>query len=247
MSRLLDRQRQIPNGFVFYEPSTKWKPPPWSSFDRVVTLLIAHRKGNPSLIEKNKWATEYDAVAEEVDQFNARVCEQLGWSNYIVQLSGAPPPPKSLSPLQRNELGAVAGRVKAIWAGVKTLNDWIDSGDPPVVHSIAVTRAATCVECTENQKGSFEEWFTVPASEAIRKQIERLENRNLSTSYDPDLNICKSCYCPLRLKVHTPLHYIKAHMSEETLKSLTTKPRLKTGPDPKPPLECWIVKEIKAS
>jgi len=234
MPRLLDRQKQIPGGLIFYEPSTKWKCRPWSSFDQVVRDLIAHRLGNPALIEKNKWKTDYESVANEVDEYNALRCFQMGWNNFIVQLQGASPPPKSLSPHQQGQVAAVAGRVKKIWAGIKTLNDWIDSGDDPVPKVQSETRAAACASCPQNGEGDFSKWFTAPASEAIKKQLERLSQLNLSTSLDEKLNICSVCLCPLKLKVQTPMAYIKKHLSDQVFDELKRVPG------------CWIVSELRS-
>jgi len=235
MPRLLDRQKQIPGGLIFYEPSTKWKCRPWSSFDQVVRDLIAHRLGNPALIEKNKWKTDYESVANEVDEYNALRCFQMGWNNFIVQLQGASPPPKSMSPHQQSQVGAVAGRVKKIWAGVKTSKDWIDSGDPPVPIEQSERRAVSCSGCQENGAGDWTKWFTVPASEAIKRQLEILTERNLHTSLDDKINICETCLCPLKLKVHTPLVWIKKHLSNEVFNELSA---VKTG--------CWIIQELRS-
>jgi hypothetical protein len=236
MSRLKSRQKFIPNGFRFYQPETKWYAPNGSSFQIIVNALVAHRTANPFLAKQHGWQTDPNAVADEVDEFNARICEQMGWMDYVQEASGGSPPPKFLapSPSDQSKLAAVAGRVKKIWSGVRTLNDWIDSGDPPVPAEQAEGRAAACAACLKNTPGDFTTWFTQPAADAIKRQQEKLADRKLATSKDELINVCSVCLCPLKLKVHTPLAYINAHLSDPVLRELEQVPG------------CWMVEERKA-
>lgn len=236
MSRLKSRQKFIPNGFVFYQPETKWHSTRMTSFENVVQGLIAHRKANPFLTQKHGWSTDYDEVCEEVDAYNARICERMGWTDFIMASASSPPPPKfkPLSLLDQKQLGAVAGRVKKIWSGVRTINEWIDSNTDPVDPPLAEARAATCVACPLNGSGDFTKWFTQPASEAIKRQLEKVSNKKLVTSVDDKLGVCEACLCPMKLKVWTPLDYIKPHVSDDVLKELAK------GKD------CWVLKELSA-
>lgn len=233
MARLKSRQKFIPNGFRFRQAETGWQAPRNASFEIIVSGLIAHRRSQPFLAKKHHWSLDHDVVANEVDEFNARVCEQMGWTDYIQPAAGSAPPPKFQAPSadEQKRLAAVAGRVKKIWSGVRTLNDWIDSGDPPVTPDLAAQRAATCAACPKNTPGDFTRWFTAPASEAIKRQIQRLSHRKLSTPHDEHINICDVCLCPLKLKVHTPIEFINAHLSEEVLRELERVPG------------CWIIRE----
>jgi len=174
-------------------------------------------------------------VANEVEAFNVRMCEQMGWSQYLTGEGGGDyPPPKTIALSQQSQksVAAVAGAAKKIWSGIRTLNDWIDSGEPAVPKEEAERRAAICVACPLNGEGGLEKIFTAPASEAIRRQFEKLESRKLSTSHDAKLNICMACHCPMRLKVWTPFHFIKEQLSEATLNDL------KKGRN------CWIVEGL---
>ncbi len=82
--RLKDRNRQIPGGFRFYQPETKFFPTPWSSFDSCVAQIIGHRKGNAWLIERNGWSVDPEQVAVELDIFNTKLCAEMNWTDYIV-------------------------------------------------------------------------------------------------------------------------------------------------------------------
>lgn len=234
MARLNSRQLQIPGGFKFRQPEISYQSRPFESFDSIVNSLIAARKGNPHVTQKFGWSTDIATVGNELDSYNARICEMMGWSQYITSTgASAPPPPKTIAPQQQASVQSAAGRVSKIWAGVKTLNDWLDSGEPPVAREIAESRAATCAACPRNGTGDFEKWFTRPASETIRKQLEKAHHMNLSTTSDDKIQICEACLCPMKLKVHTPMKFITPHLKPEVMEEL------KTG------LNCWILSEPK--
>jgi hypothetical protein len=206
--RLKSRELQIPNGFVFYQPETGWKPPRFQSFMQLVQQIIRHRQANPALAAQHGWNLSPQSVEVELEEFNARICVSMGWDDYVMHTDpGGGLPPKSTAPTQadQKQVSAAAGRAKKIWSGVKTLNDWIDSGDPAVPPELSLARAAICAKCQKNTPGDFTTWFTKPAAGAIQRQLEKVQDRNLSTPSDAVLNVCDVCLCPLKLKVHTPL------------------------------------------
>lgn len=224
----------IPFGLKFYQPETRWNANNIHSFNTLVDAVIAMRRANPALVAKHGWSLDWNTVADEVDAFNAAICERMGWHDFISQPGqGVAPTPKfkALSPQSEKQLSAVAGKVKKVWQGVRTINDWIESGAAAVATELSQKRAETCAVCPLNGKGGLEEWFTKPAAAAIKLQFDKLGERKLSTTVDDKLNVCAACICPLKLKVHTPLEFILPHMGEETRRAL----------DPK----CWITEEIK--
>jgi len=233
--RLKSRESQIPEGFVFYEPSTRWRSTPWASFSTIVQEVIAHRRGNPQLTTKFGKSIDQATVENEVDAFNANICAQMGWTKYIIASEGAPPvAPKSsaLSAAEASQLAAAGAKVKMIWAGIKTLAEWLDSGTPAVAPELAESRAATCAACPLNGSGDLGQWFVTPTANAIKKQVERLQERKLTTSNDEKLNICTACLCPLKLKVHAPIEIIKNHSVDSALDKMRTAPA------------CWVIAEI---
>lgn len=233
MPRLKDRNRQIPEGHFFYVPETRWRSTPWASFDTIVTEVIQHRLGNPALAAKFNWSTDRATVENEVDSFNANVCLQMNWLNFVVDAGGAPPPKmKAPTASQLNSLLAAGAKAKQLFAGIKTNAEWLDAGAPSVDKALAESRAQVCVQCPMNGEGDFTTWFTKPAAAAIKKHVEMLQEKKLSTSVDEKLNICTACLCPMKLKVHMPLEIIKNHLSDEVLDELRKAPG------------CWIVKEI---
>jgi hypothetical protein len=233
--RLRDRQKSVPNGLVFFQPQIPaWKPSYQPSFSSLVQQVISMRKANPYITQKNNLSTDPGQVADEVDTFNARHCLSQGWDAYVQTDGGSVSIPKSKTPHQSQaSIAAAAGVARKLWAGLRSTNDWIDSGVPAVPQEQAEIRAAVCEVCPLNGKGGFEAFFTVPASAAIKRQVEKLSARKLSTSHDAKLNVCTACLCPLTLLVQTPLQFKLAHMTLDTRAAL----------DPK----CWVTAEEKAT
>lgn len=229
--RLKNRNMQMPNGYTYMQPETKWRPSRFPSFDSLVAQVIMHRKANKGLAG---YPVERRAVEQEMDAYCASICAKNGWVNFIVSDDGGIPAPKSTALLaeDQKQVAAVAGRVKKIWSGVRTLDDWLDSGEPPVAQELSEHRAAACAECPMNGQGDFTKWFTKPAAEAIRRQIERVQEAKLTTSHDDKLVVCEACLCPLKLKVHTPFKFIQAHISPEVVEELKKAPK------------CWILEEM---
>ena len=63
--------------------------------------------------------------------------------------------------------------------------------------------------------------------------MEWLQGKKLATPHDDAILCCEVCLCPLHLKVHTPVKFLKAHTSPEVLAELRDKGR-----------DCWVVKEL---
>lgn len=222
MNRLADRNRQIPNGYKFYQPETKWSPPAWSSFDSIVQLLVRHRAANPYLREKHNWAVDYESVANEVEAFNVKLCEQHGWTGFLMSEEGKEPP-KSLT-LQ------FSAQLRAVAAGAETLVDWIKNKGEAVPLTQAVSRASVCAVCPRNERGDWTSFFTQPVSMAIRQLISKRNDWRLTTPYDSRLFVCSACLCPLPLLVHVPPETKWKHMSPEAKAALWD--------------QCWLPKEI---
>lgn len=233
MLRLKDRHKQIPNGYRFYLPEVKWSAPGnYPSFDKVVQLLGQVIAANAYLAQKNKWPTDHAGVENWVDTYNATLCARMGWDDYIIT-DQAGSIPKSTAPHQSlQSLAAAAAMAKELVSGAKSLTEWIDSGEAPVSRDRAEARAAVCVDCPQNEKGDWTRWFTVPASELIKRQVEKAQARALSTVHDERLHLCTACHCPLKLKVHVPIDWITKRLTQATVAKLKAAPR------------CWIIQEM---
>lgn len=236
MPRLKDRNRQIPNGLKFALPEVGYKSRDFDSFSTISGQVISIIRGNPQRATQYGWPQDEAGIENWIDDFNARICQMNGWHDYITDPGGGAPNFPSPSQPDKNLLSAAAGHIRKIWAGVKTLDEWIDSGDPAVPAELAQLRAGCCAACPRNGSGDFTAWFAAPAAALIKRQVEKLEDRKLTTIYDGEIGVCGVCLCPLKLKVHTPLRFIAAHMTPEVLVDLqAVKP------------QCWIVNEIKAA
>ena len=226
MAKLVSRQKFTPaGGFLFYQPEIKWQAPPHASFDTTVRGLITARMANPVLMARFKWATDYNAVANEVDAFNAAVCEKQGWKDYIMGSAGTGPftgwsgPPPRLHSLQN------------VAAGVRTIAEMFGP-EGPCDAATANARARVCVPCPLNDKAAdWTGFFTAPAAAVIRKMLGLVKDLDLRTDLDDKLVFCKACSCPLRTKVWARLPHILANIPPDA------KARLDPG--------CWIRTEQK--
>jgi len=232
---LKSRQVQIPYGFKFVQPEVRtWRPKNYISFDQLVQQVIQLRKGNQALVAKGL-ATDYPTVASEVEQFNVRICQNMGWNNFLAGGEPAWEPPKSipLSPQQKQGIVAAAGVVKKIWSGIRTLSEWYESREPGVPKEQSEARAKVCVACPLNEPGDFSKWFTIPAAEAIRRQISRFSDRHLSTTMDDKLHVCSACLCVNKLSVHVPIKLKLANLSPDVRAALHPS--------------CWVQAEEKSA
>lgn len=219
----MDRHTFPNGGWQFYQPQTGWHAPaPVSfTFDQIVIEIIKHRKANPAVTAKFKLATEFNAVATELETFTAK---RLGL-----------PDPKLIPPPMQPQLsGAVVAavdKIKKLASGNALLLEWQESGIPPVDSALANSRAAVCAACPKNDPGGLLKYFSGPVSETVRKRLAKLHDMNLTTPSDAALHVCSACLCPLRLKVHTPMSLILGRL----------KPEQRAELDPK----CWILSESK--
>jgi hypothetical protein len=240
MNRLKSRQRQVPNGLTFRQPQIKWDSRKalglHPSFDTLVNAVLSARKANSGQSAQHKLSLDRATVEMEVEMYNVKVCLANGWLDYLTDSGGGQSVPlaQSRSPEDQKLLDVAAKSARRLWSGVKITSDWKDSGEPPVSKELAESRAATCVACPLNGQGDLTKWFTIPASAAIKRQLEWLSGQKLVTSVDDKLNICEACLCPLKLKSWTPFKFIKAHLAPDVIDEL------RKGRD------CWQLKELEA-
>ena len=221
MATLKNPQMQIPGGYTFLEPATKWQPPPFSSLDSITSQLIAHRKGRPDLIQKYGWHLDPAVVLQEVMNYNIALCQSRGWTDYLVGEADARP----FHPAPRRN---ILQKVQAVAGGAETLIDWIKSGDEAVPVALANKRSEICVKCPMNKPGGFEAFFTVPIANAIHAAMQKRLDLKLTTENDDKLHVCEACLCPLPLKIWMPLERILAKMKPSVQAALHS--------------DCWILK-----
>jgi len=226
--KMKDRNKFPPGGWRFYVPETKWSIQPWISFDAAVAQIIQHRQGNTFLTQSKGWSLDPFVVADELDAFNAAVCQQMNWMAFISEGGPDTSPPKAMSPSGLSNALSAAGKLRA---GLNTIREWEIAGGNLVPQEKADARATTCSTCVKNVRGDLTSWFTVPAAELIRKQLESRNNLKIYTHMDPLLGVCEACACPLKLKVHCPLDIVEAKMRPEDRAALDSG--------------CWILNEGK--
>lgn len=216
------KDKSLPGGWRFYQPETRWTARP-GSYESIVQQVLAHRRGNTRF----PFATDEESVRFEVEQYNVRRCLDHGWLDYLQgQSEPESAPDRSPKAFPRSLLRSVA----RVAAGGETLVDWIRSKEESVAPELAEERASICAKCVRNSKSkNLLTYFTVPASNAIRRELERRRGWELKTRKDEELGVCTACGCPLELKVHCPFSHIQKHLDEETWKELDAG--------------CWLFKE----
>lgn len=207
-------------GWKFTQSQTGWTNPlAMVSFSESVKAIIKHRNANPAITAKHNLSTDFNQVADELENFTRK---RLG-----LPIKGATAPflqaPSQL--LSPSVQAAVAG-AKKVADGAALLLDWEVSGQSPVAPEVSAARAAVCAGCPKNTAGDFTAFFTQPAAALLRKRLERLHSMKLATPSDDKLHVCIACECPLRLKVHTPLDLVMKWMKPATKAELWEK--------------CWI-------
>lgn len=231
MPRLKSRDRFVPNGFKFRQPETNWPPPgsnPFqgASFDSVVRMVQQHRQGNQHYAKKYGWNLDYASIADEVDTYNARVCQSMGWTDYFAE-GGAP----QASPFMA-ALTQLSSAARHVVVGAKTIAEMF-GGEGPVKPELAMRRSSVCVTCPLNDRGDWTRLFTAQAASGIRATLETFKGLDLHLPNEGELRFCTACYCPLKLKVWGQLSDILKHMPEQDFSAL----------DP----NCWIRKEKNAA
>ncbi len=223
---LKNRNVQIPQGLTFLQPETSWRPIRFSSFDSIVDQVIEHRKANPHLIEKNGWSIDRNTVVTEVDNFNTKVCIQMGWLDFI---EGGGPVAIPFRPQGQPHPQSLSGSLANVAAGSGAIVEFIANRQEAVPDDLATARAVVCSGCPLNTKGNWLSRFTVPVANAIRIRLQDRSAMNLSTPHDALLGVCEACECPLPLMIHFPI--------ETKLRHLTA--RAHTALDPR----CWVLAE----
>lgn len=229
MLRIKNKRANIPNGYLYVQKESGWDaskvmPHTNSDFNAVCRAIQQHRQANPQL----KLNTSLPAIEAEVESVNvARLQTMPGADIYLMDVGGAQP--TSFIPAPTQSLQVAVATVRAISAGAKTILDFEESGEPPVLNELAAKRAEICVGCPKNEPGDFTRFFTIPAAARIKAQLERAHEMKLTTTFDNQLNVCSACLCPLKLKTHFPLVFIVKHMSDEVKARLDAR--------------CWILSE----
>jgi len=237
--RLKDRRKSPPNGILYEQRQTGWRNwliDPSSVWDFYLTcrLLQEHRKANPRF----GLPTDMAKIEAEVDHANAqRVAAIPGAADeFLIAVNesvGVPPSSLGLS----GKLAAAVQALKRVNAGRTMLLDWEKAGYPQAPQEQAEARAERCVDCKKNGQGDFTTWFTEPAAEHIKNQIERLKEINLSTLKDDLLGTCSVCLCPLRLKMHPPTEFVLKYL-DDTIKAELSEVRTQSGKN------CWVIDEL---
>lgn len=102
----------------------------------------------------------------------------------------------------------------------------------PVEHSLAASRARTCLKCRCNVKLTWlgRLFYNFLSFAAIRYTLIA-KKLKLRVDGERDLGVCSACMCPLKLKVHVPITHIVDYTNEETMAAFHP--------------HCWILAEMQ--
>jgi hypothetical protein len=231
--RLKSRTECPPGGFIVTIAALNLTRNFWS-LREAVTWFGDIARDNPFL----KLPTDPVIIANFIDQQNALRCLGIsGADSYVIQEGGPIQNLETKKASLLKPLVAVADKLRQLAAGTVLLEEWGAEGFPTEPPAASARRAAICAggpggsPCPQNGLGDLTRWFTVFASEGIRRRIEAAQKLDLKTPSDSQLGICEACLCPLRLKVHVPLANIQKHLTPASQAAL----------DPR----CWILTQPK--
>lgn len=187
-------------------------------------------QGNPSVLKQTGWTLDKGFIADKVDEYNAAICQKMGWTEFIEEGGGFVPTPfhgGRVSKLPRHS--SLARSVLNVAAGASTIAEMFGASGP-VEKSLAEARAGCCLSCPKHrEKTNLLDFFTAPAAAAIRKMLAMVKDMDLTTSQDEKLDFCSACDCPMKLKVWAQRDHVLAHIPQESKEDLWEK--------------CWIRKE----
>ena len=220
MTRVKNRHVSPVNGWKFFQPQTGAHFEAWD-LESIANAVQSHRRANPRF----KLSTDLNTIKDEIDESNAlRMLSIPGADVYVDTTTSdspkfrAPQPPSSPN----------AAVVSSMVGGAKILLEMFGEKGP-VDAPLATQRASVCATCPKNDQGDWTRFFTIPASNMVRKMLGIINDMKLTTAYDDKLIFCTACNCPLKTKVWAPLDHIKKHTPGESMAAL----------DPR----CWILKE----
>ncbi len=240
MLRLKNRQMQLPYGLTFRQEAFNWRARPYTNFNTIVAQVITLRLANPHVSKQHGLATDEETVANEVDYFNAKNAEKMGWLEFIDGSDeGVAPVPFSDRTRNPNQnvsagKGVVAG-IKNASAGLSLAVDWLGDELYPVDLKVAEERAAICVKgdggnpCPKNGDPNWLEKLTGAAAEEIRSLMGLKNEMSLRTTLDKQLHVCRVCGCHLPLKVWVNSDYVKKKLTDDQRAEL--------------PIFCWMLQE----
>lgn len=234
MPRLKNRNQSIPGGFRFTQAETNFEAPSNLSFNSVVDAVVKHRLGNSWLAKKHGWSTDWNAVADEIEIFNAlRMQSNPKWSHFLSDDTGGSSFSGPFSWPRANRLGnaAVASAKKTV-AGISVLLAWTGSGGKVVKQELAQQRAEVCKRCPLNGDGNFWQKIDAEFGKQLKLIIGIKNDLKLKVDGEEKLKSCLGCDCWIATKIWTPIGHILSHTPDEIKKNL----------DP----SCWITAEEKA-
>ncbi len=229
--RLKSRLKFVPKGFQLNLPELGMRKPLNGSFNQMADAFSNIVAKNPALAQKQGWPTN------RVDQENwldERECKRMiahGWGEQFVDFDADTPiQKKTITGTNRlfKSAASVVGKVKtaaAIYA------DLFGPEGKVVDKAEAERRAKICVACPALDRTSgLKGYFVQEAARELMGLFSLLKSKDVTTSLDDQLGICRACSCPMRAKVFITGEVLRENIPAEDIAKL----------DP----GCWIPGEI---
>lgn len=224
VARMRDRTRFPPGSWQALHPEAGQKEPYKGSFTEVVTWEAKFRKANPTLTEKNGWSLDPEAIANDVDTYNAQRMIAGGFLHFVdMEGEHAPSPPGGV---RRSRLAGLAAVADSTVTGLAIYRELFTVGKP-VAKEEAERRAAICVQCPLNERVTLKSRFLDAVAKPLSELLGAMKSIDLTTSHDKELGVCSACNCPMRVKTWVELSLIRKHL----------KPDQEAALDPR----CWIL------
>jgi len=243
MPRLRNRASQIPYGYQWYQPHTQWSLPVdlSRSFDVTVQQIYDYRKGNPGLTAQHNLSLDRNAIADELDRFNAARMVAGGWTGFITEDTPDPkiPPQLSIPARLQQRVQGVAEAAENAKAAAVLLAEWLGEGGMPVSSELSNKRAAVCLHCPQNADPGWIQKLEAKAAKKIMALLAWKHQLSPPVEQEGKLLTCQVCDCYLPLKVVVPFKHIIKGTSKETMDELKT---VLTNAGEK----CWVVSESEA-
>ncbi len=217
MPRLKSRNHFPPNGWKFYQPQTQWELPGNLSFNAAVLEIIQHRKQKSAFLKNLKLPIEYDAVSDELDEFNAARCINSGHHHFVATFQSEPS-----SFFKDIDFNDASYRIDAV-------NQWLGPTTRPVSKDLAIKRADVCLRCPNNvslNQNSMEEEALLGIRDNLQLQIPK----------DSLLKRCRVTDRLLQLGVHVQIEHIVNRVSDSQFRLFEQVVVPPNG-------RCWISEE----
>lgn len=212
-----------PGGYTYTQPQTQLQFRQLIPLPEQARLVSAHRVAN---------GLQNPTIAEAMVDIENWTCVRLNndpeWCISDAQKKTAS---HQFASLLGRGVQAVAESVSKAVTGARILYEWFGEGGKPVEQALAQRRADCCVACPKN---STDRTWLSGLSEVAHEHLEHRSSIGMKVDREDLLGVCTVCACPMKLKIHTPIHLVAKHTTGTTMADLDNIPTA-----------CWVRDEVR--